>query len=78
MGYGRHGIQTRCNGAKNLERGRMKCTGTPMLGLPPVPSGDVAFFDTCLEIPVVGFPLTASSQTLAGQQEGIHVASQVR
>jgi hypothetical protein len=41
---GRHGIQKRCNGAKNLERGQVKCTGTPMLGLPPVPSGDVAFF----------------------------------
>ena len=44
VGDGRHGIQTRCNGAKNLERGRVKCTGTPMLGLPPVPSGDVALF----------------------------------
>jgi hypothetical protein len=44
VGDGSHGIQTRCNGAKNLEWGRVKCTGTPMLGLPPVPSGDVAFF----------------------------------
>jgi hypothetical protein len=31
-------------GLKNLERGRVKVTGTPMLGLPPVPSGDCAFF----------------------------------
>jgi hypothetical protein len=23
--------------------GTVECTGTPMLGLPPVPSGDVAF-----------------------------------
>jgi hypothetical protein len=29
---------------KTLERGRVKDTGTPMLGLPPVPSGDDAFF----------------------------------
>jgi hypothetical protein len=35
-------------------------------------------FEKELEIPVVGFPLTASRQTLAGQQEGIHVTSQVR
>ncbi len=42
----RHGIHTRCNGAKHLDQGRVKCTGTPMLGLPPVPSGDVAFFGT--------------------------------
>jgi hypothetical protein len=36
-------------------------------------------FEKELEIPVVGFPLTALRQTLAGQQqEGIHVASQVR
>ncbi len=27
-----------------MERGRVKDTGTPMLGLPPVPSGDCAFF----------------------------------
>ncbi len=44
METGRHGIHTRCNGTKNLDRGRVKCTGTPMLGLPPVPSGDDALF----------------------------------
>ncbi len=35
-------------------------------------------FDDELEILVVGFPLAAPCQTLAGQQEGIHVISQVR
>ncbi len=35
-------------------------------------------FEKELEIFVVGFPLAAPCQTLAGQQEGIHVASQVR
>ena len=40
----RQGRHARGNGEKNLERGRVKLTGTPTLGLPPVPSGDVAFF----------------------------------
>jgi hypothetical protein len=36
--------QTQGNGAKKLEWERVKVTGTPMLGLPPVPSGDYALF----------------------------------
>ena len=40
----RQGRHARDNGEKNLERGRVKLTGTPTLGLPPVPSGDAAFF----------------------------------
>ena len=40
----RQGRHVRDNGEKNLERGRVKRTGTPTLGLPPVPSGDAAFF----------------------------------
>ena len=40
----RQGRQARDKGENNLERGRVKLTGTPMLGLPPVPSGDAAFF----------------------------------
>ena len=39
----RQGRQARDKGENNLERGRVKLTGTPMLGLPPVPSGDAAF-----------------------------------
>jgi hypothetical protein len=40
----RQGRHARDKGEKNLERGRVKLTGSPTLGLPPVPSGDVAFF----------------------------------
>ena len=40
----RQGRHARDNGRKNLERGRVKLTGTPTLGLPPVPSGVAAFF----------------------------------
>ncbi len=39
----RQGRHARDKGEKNLERGRVKLTGTPTLGLPPVPSGDAAF-----------------------------------
>ncbi len=35
LAIGRHGIHTRCNGEKNLDRGRVKCTGTPMLPFEP-------------------------------------------
>ena len=40
----RQGRHARDKGEKNLERGRVKLTGTPTLGLPPVPSGVAAFF----------------------------------
>ena len=40
----RQGRHARDKGENNLERRRVKLTGTPTLGLPPVPSGDAALF----------------------------------